>query len=139
MVHIESAVNGNEEHREHVLRLALEFAEAFSNNADPSVVNDMVDLCLTSGVVLFTKNGFIAGTPVEHLCLFGRTMMELGWYAKDRSGLALLIEFEKVSKELGCKEINMTTLAKNPRADKILTRFGYTPFQVTWSKTIGER
>ncbi len=138
MLHIETAVNGNAEHKEHVLRLALEFAEAYSDNADPAVVNEMVDLCLTSGVVLFTRTGFIAGTPVEHLCLFGSAMMELGWYSTDRSGLALLREFENVSKEMGCKKIYMTTLAKNPMAEKILTRLGYNPFQVTWSKTIGE-
>ena len=138
-MHINKVEKGNAIQKSHVTELAHKFANEFANdNADFSGIENMVNLCIETGVVLFTDKGFIAGIPIHQFTNTGLTMIEFAWYAEDRSGLALLREFEKVSEELGCSEVHMTTLTQNPSADKLLERFEYKAFQTTWVKPIGK-
>lgn len=139
-MHINRVEKGSVAQIRHVTKLAYKFADEYGgDNADLSSIDNLVKLCIDTGVVLFTDKGFIAGIPIHQFTNTGLTMIEFAWYSEDRSGTALLREFEKVSDELGCSEIHMTTLTQNPLADKILERFQYKAFQTTWVKPIGKK
>ncbi len=139
MKHINKVTVGDSDQLAHVTKLAYKFAKEYcGSNPDLSSVDRVLKLCVETGVVLFTSQGFIAGIPINQFTNTGLTMVEFAWYSEDRSGLKLLREFEKASEDLGCTEIHMTTLKQNPLADKILGRLQYNAFQTTWIKQIGE-
>lgn len=74
-------------------------------------------------VVLVSGRGFIAGTITQTVISPEPVVVELGWYAEDRSGLRLLIRFEQWSAKQGASLIKVS--CKGGSAEKILRRRGY--------------
>jgi hypothetical protein len=87
-----------------------------------------------TGVVYVTQGGFIAGevgqTPINPALV----AFEHGWFARDKSGLRLLIAFEKWAKDMGCTGIKFSTGTYTDAASRILTRRGYRPAELAWFK-----
>ncbi len=75
------------------------------------------------GVVLVSDRGFIAGTITQTVISPDPVAVELGWYAEDRSGLALLRAFEAWSEDQGVTLVKMS--CNGGAAKRILDRAGY--------------
>lgn len=75
------------------------------------------------GVVLVTDRGFIAGCISQTVISPDPVAVELGWYAEDKSGLALLRAFEAWAERQGATLIKMT--CNGGAAQRILERSGY--------------
>lgn len=87
-------------------------------------------------VVIASDSGMICGLLAPHYCDPDWVMaVELAWWATS-GGLALLSAFEEWARERGAKEIRMTTLCALDRAEKIITRKGYAPTEISYSKVI---
>lgn len=61
--------------------------------------------------------------------------VELFWWA-DGGGLKLLYAFENWAKEMGAREIRMTSLAALERADGLLRGLSYAPAEISYRKLI---
>lgn len=75
------------------------------------------------GVVLVSGGGFIAGRITRTVISPDPVAVELGWYAEDRSGLALLRAFEAWARARGATLIKMS--CNGGAAQRILERSGY--------------
>ncbi|MFC3169215.1 hypothetical protein [Paracoccus fontiphilus] len=75
------------------------------------------------GVVLVTERGFIAGCITQTVISPDPVAVELGWYAEDRSGLALLRAFEAWADQQGATLIKLS--CNGGAAQRILERAGY--------------
>lgn len=75
------------------------------------------------GVVLVTGGGFIAGCITQTVISPDPVAVELGWYAEDRSGLALLRAFEVWAGQQGATLITLS--CNGGAAQRILERAGY--------------
>lgn len=75
------------------------------------------------GVVLVSGGGFIAGCISETVISPAPVAIELGWFAEDRSGLALLRAFEAWAEGQGATLVKMT--CNGGSAQRILERSGY--------------
>lgn len=84
-------------------------------------------------VVLMSKGGFIAGELTQTIISPQVIASEHGWYASDRSGLRLLIAFEKWAAPRSAL-IKMSTPAPGSVAGKILERRGYRAAEMAWVK-----
>lgn len=74
-------------------------------------------------VVLVSERGFIAGTITQTVISPAPIAVELGWYAEDRSGLALLRAFEAWAADQGAALVKMS--CAGGAAQRILERAGY--------------
>lgn len=82
--------------------------------------------------VFVTDGGFIAGTLAPTIIGPDRFAHEFGWYASDRSGLALLTAFEAWAKENDAR-VRLSTGANAPdRLRDMLTRRGYRAAELAW-------
>lgn len=89
------------------------------------------------GAVFVSDRGMIGGMMAPAYCAPGWIMaVELFWWSEDRSGLALLSEFEKWAQAGGASEVRMTTLHGLEAADKILSRKKYAPVETSYVKVI---
>jgi len=75
------------------------------------------------GLVLVAGCGFIAGCITQTVISAEPVAFELGWYAEDRSGLALLRAFEDWAREQGAVLIKLS--CNGGAAQRILERSGY--------------
>lgn len=82
------------------------------------------------GVVFVTGMGFIAGSIQPTVISPDPVAMEMGWFAEDRSGIALLRSFEDWSQNNGAVAVRMST---GP-AGLDLSRLGYILAERTWVK-----
>lgn len=95
--------------------------------------------CITRGIALRSDAGAIVGIIMDDPFFYETHLVELGWYANDRSGLALLKQFHKIGKSIGVDSIRMTTLHSSPAtADALLGRLGYTPLEKSWELRLGD-
>lgn len=82
------------------------------------------------GAVWRSDGGFIAGSLQPTVISPSLIAMEHGWYAEDRSGIALLNEFELWAKSRGAALIQLST-----GADGLdLSRLGYRLAEKAWVK-----
>lgn len=75
------------------------------------------------GAVWLSDGGFIAGCITQTIISPDPVAIELGWWASDRSGLALLRTFERWAHERGATLIKLT--CNGGPAQAILERSGY--------------
>jgi len=78
-----------------------------------------------------SDKGAIIGIVTEDPLRDWTVMVELGWYANDRSGIRLLDHLEQAARDVQCDEVRMTTLERNPRVADLLKRRGYTPIETS--------
>lgn len=82
--------------------------------------------------VFVSSGGFIAGSMQPTIINPARVAMEHGWFARDRSGMRLLLAFEEWAAEQGAVMVKMSTGAVGPD----LGRLGYTMTEQNWVKRI---
>lgn len=76
-----------------------------------------------SGIVLVSRAGFIAGAMMRTVISPDPVAFELGWYAEDRSGIALLRGFEAWAQQQGASLIKMSCAGGT--VQQLLQRCGY--------------
>lgn len=84
------------------------------------------------GTVLVTDRGFIAGCITQTVINPEPVAFEMGWYAEDRSGIALLRAFEAWARGRGASLIKMS--CNGGPAQRILSRAGYRVAEVQMVK-----
>lgn len=85
-----------------------------------------------TGFVAVSAGGFIAGALVQTIINPASLAQELGWHAKDGSGLRLLRAFERWAIERGANWINLSTGVSGPD----LSRLGYRRAEQAWVRSI---
>lgn len=75
------------------------------------------------GLVLVTDGGFIAGAITQTVINPEPVAAELGWYALDGHGQALLLAFEAWARERGARLVKMS--CAGGRVQKMLEAAGY--------------
>lgn len=86
------------------------------------------------GVVMVSPGGFIAGFLAETFISRDPVAYEAGWYASDRSGLALLKRFERWAASSGATMVKMS--CRGGYAQRILERSGYKVAEVQMVKAV---
>lgn len=81
-------------------------------------------------VVFISDGGFLAGLLQPTVINPQPVAMEVGWYASDRSGLALLRAFEGWAAERGAMLVQLSTGAEGLD----LSRLGYRKTEIAWVK-----
>lgn len=121
-----------------VVRLSLELAEVLDVAVEPcpaSIGAKAAQLMTSpSGFVALSANGFIAGEVVNSYFDGAQHAQELGWYAPDGNGLALLKAFEAWANGLGCEAIRFSTRPEPGREAILLKRRGYLPVELAWRR-----
>lgn len=84
------------------------------------------------GIVFVSDGGFLAGCLQPTVVSPARVAMELGWFARDRSGMRLLRAFEAWAAEKGAEMVKMSTGASGPD----LGRLGYRMTEQNWVRRI---
>ncbi|WP_313349389.1 hypothetical protein [Paracoccus sp. (in: a-proteobacteria)] len=84
------------------------------------------------GVVLVTARGFIAGCITQTVINPDPVAVELGWYAEDKSGLALLRAFEAWAQAQGAALVKLS--CNGGAAQRILERSGYRVAEIAMVK-----
>lgn len=89
------------------------------------VVNEVID----SDVVLVSETdgklgGVIAGKLVGGV-LLASALQEILWYARDGSGVRLMLAFVQAARDAGVEQVNMTVLeSAGPKAMAFIERLG---------------
>ncbi len=112
------------------LRTAVDGMMPVSRPWTASVVASLIQN--PQGLVFVSDGGFIAGCIQQTVINPSPVAMELGWFARDRSGMALLRAFEAWAAEQGAEMVKMSTGAVGPD----LGRVGYTMTEKTWVRRI---
>lgn len=81
-----------------------------------------------------SETGYIIGGIEEDPFRDYVILKEYGWFSKDRSGIALLQEFEDHARACGVNEVRMTTLGSNKRVAKLLHKLGYAELETSHIK-----
>lgn len=82
------------------------------------------------GFVGVTDGGFIAGCLTQTIINPGKICQELGWFSRDKSGIALLRVFEQWATQRGAMLIQLSTGAEGLD----LSRLGYRLTERAWVK-----
>lgn len=83
-----------------------------------------------AGIVLVSDGGFIAGALRPTIISPQLIAQEMGWYARDGSGLRLLRAFEAWARQRGAALVQLSTGVDGPD----LTRRGYRRAEQAWVK-----
>lgn len=84
-----------------------------------------------------TDSGMICGALSPAYCNPDWVMaVELMWWAEDGQGLGLLSAFEEWALDSGASEVRMTSLHALKPAERILSRRGYAPIELSHTKVI---
>lgn len=98
----------------------------------------MVVWIIEDGVGFVSTSGFIGGVPTTDLIRNWTLLQEFGWYAEDRSGIALLDAFIQAGRDLGVDEVRVCTLeTSSPMAGRILQRKGFAPLETSHRLMLG--
>lgn len=93
-----------------------------------------------NGVALRSDSGAIVGMFMDDPYYPERHLVEMGWFATDRSGMPLLRAFEKEGIDQGVSSIRMTTLHTSPQAvQTLLQRRGYKALEHSWGLSLGDQ
>lgn len=112
----------------HILDLTEEFnSKYYHKPLDKAKTSDMISDIIEYGVCFVSDNGYIGGVVTPDPFRDANALVELGWFAKDNSGIKLLDAFIAEGRELGVDEIRMCTMSTSPViAEKIILRKGFT-------------
>lgn len=86
-----------------------------------------------AALVLVSDDGFIAAEVFSTIINPEPVAFEHGWFATDRSGLRLLIAFEKWADSMNARK-KMSTHAQGGVAARILEKRGYRATELAWFK-----
>lgn len=112
------------------LRAAVDGLMPVSRPWTANVVANLIQS--PDGVVFISNGGFLAGCLQPTVVNPAKVAMELGWFARDRSGMRLLRAFEAWAVDKGAEMVKMSTGAVGPD----LARLGYTMTEKNWVKCI---
>lgn len=112
------------------LRAAVDGLMPVSRPWTAAVVQGLIQS--PDAIVLVSDGGFIAGSMQPTVVNPARVLMEHGWFARDRSGMALLRAFERWGADQGASMIKMSTGAVGPD----LGRIGYQMTEMSWVKAV---
>ncbi len=128
------------DHFDHIVALTHEFnSKYYDIELDPGKVDSAIAMLLSNGIVFVSDEGFIGGVIVPDIFRNWTYLQELGWFAKDRSGLKLLNAFINEAKLLGVDEVRMCTLqTSDPIAERVLLKKGFTPVEQSFMLRIKE-
>lgn len=91
------------------------------------------------GAVFMSDAGLIYGfiSPLYY-DPFYRVALEVGWYAEDGQGMALLALFERWAERQGAQEIRMSSMSahRGGAVNRLLRRRGYRPAETSLRKVI---
>lgn len=94
-----------------------------------------LDQIEAQGGLFTSERGMIGGLIAPMWCAPDWTAaVELFWWAEDGQGLRLLRRFEQWARDMGAREIRMTTLAAMPAAERALR--GYERTETSWTRVI---
>ena len=89
------------------------------------------------GVVFVSDAGMIGGALTSAYCASNwKIAIEMFWWSEDRRGLRMLQAFEDWAKRMGADEVRMSTVQGLDVAERILSRRGYTPSEISHGKVI---
>jgi len=107
----------------------------YSEAATSKTVQHLIES--PDGVLLVSGQGMIGGATMLAYCADNwKIAVELFWWCEDRQGLNLLRGFEQWAVSAGANEIRMTTIHSLDGADRILSRRGYAPSEISHGKVI---
>lgn len=111
----------------HIIDLAEEFNSTYYHKPlDEVKTISMIELLIEDGVCFVSDKGFICGIVMPDPFRDANALVELGWFAKDNSGIKLLDAFIAEGRRLAVDEIRMCTMSTSPAvADKIILRKGF--------------
>jgi len=113
-------------------------AEYFDVPLSDPKTRKMVDWVIDEGVMFVSGTGFIAGMVVDDLFRDWTVLQEFGWYAEDKSGIALLDAFIQAGRDLQVDEVRVCTLSTSSAiAGRILRRKGFAPLEESYRLKIG--
>lgn len=112
----------------HILDLTEEFNTMYYHKPlDEVKTVGMIELIIEDGVCFVSDKGYIGGVVMPDSFRDANALVELGWFAKDNSGIKLLDAFIAEGRRLNVDEIRMCTMSTSPDiADKIILRKGFT-------------
>jgi len=112
----------------HILDLTEEFNTMYYHKPlDEVKTVGMIELIIEDGVCFVSDKGYIGGVVMPDSFRDANALVELGWFAKDNSGIKLLDAFIAEGHRLNVDEIRMCTMSTSPDiADKIILRKGFT-------------
>lgn len=107
--------------------LTLEFNEMYYHK--PLNLNktlNMIDHIIEEGVCFVSNTGYIGGLIIDDPFREANALVEMGWFAKDNSGVKLLDAFIDEGRLLVVDEIRMCTMSTSPSvATTIIKRRGF--------------
>ncbi len=110
----------------------------FDVPVSPVKTRNMVEWVIDEGVIFVSDSGFIAGMVTEDLFRDWTILQEFGWFAEDRSGIALLDAFIHAGHSLEVDEVRISTLStSSPLAGRILQRKGFAPLEHSYRLKLG--
>jgi hypothetical protein len=111
----------------HILDLTEEFNTMYYHKPlDEVKTVHMIELIIEDGVCYVSDKGYIGGLIIPDPFRDANALVEMGWFAKDNSGIKLLDAFIAEGHRLEVDEIRMCTMSTSPTvADKIILRKGF--------------
>lgn len=112
----------------HILDLTEEFNTMYYHKPlDEVKTVGMIELIIEDGVCFVSDKGYIGGVVMPDSFRDANALVEIGWFAKDNSGIKLLDAFIAEGRRLNVDEIRMCTMSTSPVvAEKIILRKGFT-------------
>lgn len=112
----------------HILDLTEEFNTMYYHKPlDEVKTVGMIELIIEDGVCFVSDKGYIGGVVMPDSFRDANALVEIGWFAKDNSGIKLLDAFIAEGRRLDVDEIRMCTMSTSPVvAEKIILRKGFT-------------
>lgn len=101
---------------------------------------NMVAWIIEDGVGFVSDGGFIGGIVLNDLIRDWTLLQEFGWYAEDKSGIALLQAFIDAGRDLQVDEVRVCTLSTSSAiAGRILQRKGFAPLETSYRLITGAK
>jgi|TARA_R110000782_G_scaffold13448_1_gene39629 hypothetical protein len=112
---------------DHIIDLSIDFSAGYYHRElDLKKTRTMITTLIQGGVSFVSSNGFICGLVCPDIFRDAEHLVEVGWYATDRSGIKLFDAFVQAGRDLKVDEIRMTTLNTSPPvAEHIIRSRGF--------------
>jgi len=127
---------------EHILDIAHVFNDKYMDvPLNPDKARTSLRQLIEDGVVFCADTGAIVGAVYEDPFRDRTLLLEIGWYAEDRSmtGVALLHKFIQAGRELKVDAVVMSTLStSSERTTSLLNRMGFSTTEHTHTLEMGE-
>ncbi len=110
-----------------IIDLTYEFNNLYYHTSlSYSKTSEMITHIIEHGTCFVSDEGYIGGLIIPDPFRDANALVEMGWFAKDNSGVKLLDAFIEEGHRLDVDEIRMCTMSTSPTvADKIILRKGF--------------